>query len=121
MERTYERYAQMRVKRGLPGTVDRNEWGAIQAKMNEEYGIKKDKYGDWFEKLQYGWKPREGKFVRNRPKEKKVEEAPPATDENKDAKFAPFYNNNDDQNDDYTPNLDSASQKINNEYVYNAR
>ena len=54
-------------------------------------------------------------------KEKKVEEAPPATDENKDAKFAPFYNNNDDQNDDYTPNLDSASQKINNEYVYNAR
>jgi hypothetical protein len=41
----------MRQKRGLPGTIDRNEWGAIQAKMNDEYGIKKEKYGDWFEKL----------------------------------------------------------------------
>ena len=79
MERTYERYAQMRQKRGLPGTIDRNEWGAIQAKMNEEYGIKKEKYGDWFEKLQDGWKPREGKFVRNRPKEKKPVEAAEAT------------------------------------------
>jgi hypothetical protein len=110
----------MRQKRGLPGTIDRNEWGAIQAKMNEEYGIKKEKYGDWFEKLQDGWKPREGKFVRNRPKEKKPVEATEATDENKDAKFAPFYNNDEDQ-DDVPLSLDSQSKKINNEYVYNVR
>jgi hypothetical protein len=52
MERTYERYAQMREKRGLPNTVDRNEWGAIQAKINEEYGIQNSKkQEDWFEKL----------------------------------------------------------------------
>lgn len=100
LERTYERYQQIRAKRGLPNTVDRNEWGAIQAKLNEEYGIAQDRREDWFEKLQDGWKAREGKWVRNRPKEKKAEETEEKKDENKDAKFAPFYSKNEDQKND---------------------